>query len=205
MGCEQDDINDLQSEDDVNVKCWDANKQSLGVALNGLSECLSSFNVLKVNAKKKIPELAAMGVLSILVLAFIFILPGIFRYKKEQSIHTIVGKLKEMRPAVMVSNGLREEIDSLSEINENVSKVIEKYSHRIDLVAELTKAVPDDTWIKQLFFRDNSFEIEGVGLSGAKVLTLLEYSPRFNSVSFTSSVVKDKAGKEKFKIKGSIK
>jgi hypothetical protein len=47
--------------------------------------------------------------------------------------------------------------------------------------------------------------MEGVGLSGAKVLTLLEYSPRFNSVSFTSSVVKDKAGKEKFKIKGSIK
>jgi hypothetical protein len=36
------------------------------------------------------------------------------------------------------------------------------------------------------------------------VLTLLEYSSRFNGVSFTSSVVKDKAGNEKFKIKGSI-
>ena len=205
LGCEQEDINDLQSEDDLNVECWDASKQSLGVALNGLSECLSSFNVLKVKGKKKIPELAAMGMLSILVLAFVFILPGIFRYKKEQSIQAIDGKLKEMRPDVMVSSGLKEEIDSVSEINENIGKVIQKYSHRIDLVAELTKAVPDDTWVKQVFFKDNNFEIEGVGLSGAKVLTLLEYSPRFNSVSFTSSVVKDKAGKEKFKIKGSIK
>lgn len=204
LGCEQDDIIDLQNEDSMNVRCWEVNKQSLGTALNGLSECLSSFNVLKVKTKKKIPELVVMGVLSILVLAFIFILPGIFRYKKEQSIQTIESKLKEMRPDVMVSNKLREEIDRISGINENISKVIKKYSHRVDLIAELTKAVPDDTWVKQLFLKDKSFEIEGVGLSGAKVLTLLEYSPRINNVSFTSSVVKDKDGKEKFKIKGSI-
>ena len=97
----------------MNVECWDASIQSLGVALNGLSECLSKFNVLKVKAKKRIPELAAMGVLSILVLAFIFILPGIFRYKKEQSIQVIDAKLKELHPRVMISNRLKEEIDSV--------------------------------------------------------------------------------------------
>ena len=70
------------------------------------------------------------------------------------------------------------------EINDNISEVIQKYSRRIDLVAELTKAVPDDTWVRQLFIKNDSFEIEGVGLSGAKVLTLLEYSPRFHGVSF---------------------
>ena len=205
LGCEQDDINDLLSEDKVNVKCWDASKQSLGVALNELSECLSSFNVLKVKAKKKIPELAAMGVLSILVLAFIFILPGIFRYKKEQSIQTIDGKLNEMRPGVMISNRIRDEIETTSIINDKISEVVQKNSRRIDLVAELTKAVPDNTWVRHLLIKNDGFEIEGVGLSGAKVLTLLEYSPRFDGVSFTSSVVKDKTGKEKFKIKGRIK
>jgi Tfp pilus assembly protein PilN len=166
---------------------------------------LSSFNILKVKAKKKIPELAAMSVLSILVLAFIFILPGIFRYKKEQSIQVINVKLNELNPRVIISNRLSEEIDSVSQINDNISKVIQKYSRRVDLLAELTKAIPDDTWVRQLFFKNDSFEIEGVGLCAADVLTLLEYSSRFNGVSFTSSVVKDKAGNEKFKIKGSIK
>ncbi len=56
-----------------------------------------------------------------------------------------------------------------------------------------------------LYIKDNNFEIEGIGLSGTEVLTLLEYSPRFDQVSFTSSVVKNKDGKEKFKIKGSLK
>ncbi len=205
LGCEQDVIDDLLSEDDIKTECWDANKQSLGVSLNGLSEWLSGFNVLKVSVKKKVPEFAVMGVLSILVLAFVFILPGIFRHKKEQGIQSIDAKLKELHPRVIISNGLKEKIDSVLGINDMISDIIQKNSNRIDLIAELTAAVPDDTWVRQLFIKKDSFEIEGVGLSGSKVLTLLEYSPRFDRVSFTSSVVKDKAGKEKFKIKGSIK
>jgi general secretion pathway protein L len=205
LGCEQDEIDDLHSGDGLNVRCWDAGKQSLGVALNGLSECLGRFNVLKVKAKREIPELAAMGVLSILVLAFVFILPGIFKYKKEQSIQAIDAKLEELHPGVMISSRLKEEIDTVSEINNKISGVIQKNSRRIDLVAELTKAVPDDTWVRQLFIKNDGFEIEGVGVSGAKVLALLEDSLRFDGVSFTSSVVKDKTGKEKFKIKGRVK
>ncbi|MBC8550757.1 MAG: PilN domain-containing protein [Candidatus Brocadiales bacterium] len=205
LGCEQDEINDLHIEDDLNVECWDAGKQSLGVALNGLSECLGRFNVLKVKAKREIPELVAMGVLSILVLAFIFILPGIFRHKKEQSIQTIDTKLKELHPGVMISSRLKEEIDTVSGINDKINGVIQKNSRRIDLVAELTTAVPDDTWVRELFIKNDGFEMEGVGLSGSKVLTLLENSPRFDGVSFTSSVVKDNTGNEKFKIKGNIK
>jgi len=205
LGCEQDEMNDLQSEDNMHVERWGAGKQSLGAALNGISECLSRFNVLKVKVKKKIPELAAMGVLSILVLAFIFILPGIFRYKREQSMQTIDARLKELQPGVMISNRLKEELDSILKINDKINGALQKYPRRVDLVAELTEAVPDDTWVRQVFFKKDSFEIEGVGLSGANVLTLLEYSPRFNGVSFTSSVVKDRDGKEKFKIKGSIK
>jgi len=105
----------------------------------------------------------------------------------------------------MISNRIRDEIETTSIINDKISEVVQKNSRRIDLVAELTKAVPDNTWVRHLLIKNDGFEIEGVGLSGAKVLTLLEYSPRFDGVSFTSSVVKDKTGKEKFKIKGRIK
>ncbi len=205
FGCEQGEINDLQNDYAMHVEYWNASKQSLGVALNGLSERLNRFNVLKVKTNRQIPALATMSILLILVLAFIFILPGIFSYKKEQSILAIDAKLKELHSVVMISSSVKEEMNNTLEINHKIKEVILKNSRRIDLVAELTKAVPDDTWVRQLFIKDDGFEIEGVGLSGAKVLTLLEYSPSFNSVSFTSSVVKDKTGKEKFKIKGSIK
>ncbi len=205
LDCEQDEIDDLCCKADTNVECWQPGRESLGVALNGLSEYLNKFNILNVKPKRNIQMPAVMGMLSVLLLAFIFILPGIFRDKKQQSLQAIDTKLKEMHPAVLISNGLKDEIDNTLEINEKINGLIQKHSRRIDLIAELTKAVPDDTWVRQLLIKKDGFEIEGVGVSGANVLKLLEYSPRFDGVSFTSSVVKDKKGKEKFKIKGGIK
>jgi len=204
LGHEYVDVNDLDN-DDMYVECWEESKQSLGAALNGLSECLNRFNVLKVKGKRHIPQYALTGILVSLILAFIFILPGIFKNKKEQSILAIDAKLEELYPEVMISNRLRDEINSVLEVTNKINEVIRNKSRRIDLLAELTRAIPDDTWVKQLSIKNGGFAIEGVGLSGAKVLTLLEHSPRIDNVSFTSSVTKDKIGKEKFKIKGNIK
>ena len=204
LGHEYVDVNDLDN-DDMYVECWEESKQSLGAALNGLSECLNRFNVLKVKGKRHIPQYALTGILVSLILAFIFILPGIFRNKKEQSILAIDAKLEELYPEVMISNRLRDEINSILEVTNKINEVIRNKSRRIDLLAELTMAIPDDTWVKQLSIKNGGFAIEGVGLSGAKVLTLLEHSPRIDNVSFTSSVTKGKIGKEKFKIKGNIK
>jgi Tfp pilus assembly protein PilN len=204
LGHEYVDVNDLDN-DDIYVECWEESKQSLGAALNGLSECLNRFNVLKVKGKRHIPQYALTGILVSLILAFIFILPGIFKNKREQSILAIDAKLEELYPEVMISNRLRDEIDSVLAATNKINEVIRNKSLRIDLLAELTTAIPDDTWVKQLSIKNDGFAIEGVGLSGAKVLTLLEHSPRIDNVSFTSSVTKGKIGKEKFKIKGNIK
>ncbi|MCP4266864.1 MAG: PilN domain-containing protein [Candidatus Brocadiaceae bacterium] len=205
FGLEQDEVSDIYNTDNFNVVFWSEKKQSLGVSLNGLSDCLGRFNVLKTKVKSKVSELVLMGVLAMLVLAFIAILPGIFKYKREMSLQAINLKLKELRPGVMESNRLRDKMNGVLDVTDKINEVIDQKLRRIDLIAELTNAIPDDTWLKQLYIKDNSFEIEGVGLSGSKVLTLLEYSPKFEQVSFTSSVVKNKEGKERFKIKGSIK
>ena len=203
-GWGQDATNDINN-DDMNVECWEESKQSFGAALNGLTDCLNGFNIFKIKGRRHIPQLAWMGMLAVLALAFIFILPGIVNYKKRQSIMAVDAKLDELRPRVMISEKLKAEIDSVLEATNNLNEIIKNKSHRIDLLAELTQAIPDDTWVKQLSIKQNGFEIEGIGLSGSKVLTLLEYSPGFDHVSFSSPVTKEKTGKEKFKIKGSIK
>jgi Tfp pilus assembly protein PilN len=212
---ERDDINefilkDLKDNDDwyifKNVEYWERSKQSLGAALNGLSECLNRFNVLKIKGGKRyISQLALTGMLSLLILAFAFILPGIIKHKKVQSIRVIDARLEELHPKVMIASRLRDEIYSVLETTNKINDIVKSKSHRIQLLAELTRAIPDDTWIKQLSFKKGNFEIEVVGLSGAKVLTSLENSPKFQHVSFTSSVVKDRSGKEKFKIKGNTR
>ncbi len=202
---ERDDINDLNN-DNMNVEYWESSKESLGAALNGLSECLDRFNVLKVKGGKRyISQLALTGMLSLLILAFAFILPGIIKHKKVQRIRVIDARLEELHPKVMIASRLKDEIYSVLETTNKINDIVKNKSHRVHLLAELTSAIPDDTWIKQLSFKKGNFEIEVVGLSGAKVLTLLENSPEFKHVSFTSSVVKDRSGKEKFNIKGNTR
>ncbi len=205
FGLEEDEVGDIFKTDELNVVCWNKKKQSLGVSLNGLSECLGRFNILKSKVKRKVSEFALMGFLALLALTFIIILPGIFRHKKELSLQAINVKLKELRPEVLISNSLRDRVNGVLDVTDKINEVINQKSRRIDFLAELTKTIPEDTWVRQLYIKDNNFEIEGIGLSGTEVLTLLEYSPRFDQVSFTSSVVKNKDGKEKFKIKGSLK
>lgn len=205
FGLEQEEVSDVYESDEFKVEFWNEKKQSLGVSFSGLSECLDRFNILKSKIRSKISEFIMMGLLALLVLAFIAILPGIFRHKKEMSLRAINDKLEELRPDVMVSNRLRDRVNGILEVTDKINEVVNQKSRRIDLVAELTNTIPDDTWIRQLYINNNSFEIEGIGLSGSKVLTLLEYSRKFDQVSFTSSIVKEKDGKEKFKIKGNIK
>ncbi len=193
------------NNDEVNLEYWERSKEPLGAALNGLSECLNRFNVLKVKGKRHISQLALTGILSLLIFAFTFILPGIIKHKKVQSIREIDARLEELHPRVMIASRLRDEIYRVQETTNKINDIVKNKSHWIPLLAELTRAIPDDTWIKQLSFKKGNFEIEGVGLSGTKVLTLLENSPKFQNVSFSSSVVKDKSGKEKFKIRGNTR
>ncbi len=204
LGQEHGDIIELNN-DEVNVEYWERSKESLGAALNGLSEYLNRFNVLKVKGKRYVSQLVLTGILSLLILAFAFILPGIIKYKKVQSIRSIDARLEKLHSKVMIASRFRDEIDSVLETTSKIKEIVKNKLHRTDLLAELTRAIPDDTWIKQLSFKKGNFEIEGIGKSGAKVLTLLENSPEFQHVSFSSSVVKDKSGKEKFKIKGNTR
>jgi general secretion pathway protein L len=197
-------INDYVN-DDIKTELWDRGKESLGAAINGVSEYLDGFNVLKVKKKQFVSQSILVGILSALVIAFAFVIPGILKHKKIQAINAIDAKIKELGHDVTTASNLKGEIDSLIEAFNKLKGISNYDKPRVDILAKLTTVLPDDTWIKQLSFKRDFFEIEGIGKSGADVLTILENSETFSQVRFTSSVLKDRDGKERFKIKGNIK
>ena len=192
-------------KENIEVELWEDSKESLGAAVNGASEYLKGFNVLKISKKKFIPQSILAGALLLSIIAFAFFMPGIVKHKKEQTINIINNKLQELQPEVTAVSELKGEIAGLIETTNKVKELISYDNRRIDLLAELTGVIPDDTWVKQLSFKKDYFEMEGIGASGANVLTLLEYSPIFSQVRFTSSVSKNRDGKERFKIRGNTK
>ena len=192
-------------EDDIKTALWERDKESLGAAINGISEYLKGFNVLKKKKKKFIPQAILVGILLSLIIVFASVLPGIIKHKKTQAINAINAKIQELGPDATMASKLKDETDSLLATFNKLKEITNYDKRRVDILAKLTSALPDDTWIKQLSLKRDYFEIEGIGLSGANVLTLLENSPTFSQVRFTSSVLKDRDGKERFKIKGNIK
>jgi len=192
-------------EDDIKTALWERDKESLGAAINGISEYLRGFNVLKKKKKKFIPQAILVGILLSLIIVFASVLPGIIKHKKIQAINAINAKIQELGPDATMASKLKDETDSLLATFNKLKEITNYDKRRVDILAKLTSALPDDTWIKQLSLKRDYFEIEGIGLSGSNVLTLLEDSPTFSQVRFTSSVLKDRDGKERFKIKGNIK
>lgn len=197
-------INNYVNED-IKTELWDRGKESLGAAINGISEYLDGFNVLKIKKKRFVSQSILIGILSALVIVFAFVIPSILKHKKIQALDTIDAKIKELEPDVKKASALKGEIDSLIEAFNKLKGISNYDKPRVDILAELTTILPNDTWIKQLSFKRDYFEIEGVGKSGADVLTILENSETFSQVRFTSSVLKDRQGKERFKIKGNIR
>jgi general secretion pathway protein L len=61
----------------------------------------------------------------------------------------------------------------------------------VQLLEELTRRLPDDTWLSQLNLVDGRLEIEGSTGSAAALVGLLEASPRFAAVAFRAPVTAD--------------
>jgi len=145
------------------------------------------------------------GVLILSLISFAFAIPSIIKHKKSETINILNAQLQELQPGVNRVSKIREEAEKILEKSKKINEITTISSRRIDLLAELTRVLPDDAWIKEVSMKDDYFQIEGSGLSGTTVLTVLESSPLFSQVKFTSPVTKGRDGKEQFNIKVNIK
>ena len=192
-------------KDNVKVETWNKDKESMGAAINGVTGYLKGFNALRGKRINLLPQLILTGIFSLLIITFAIIIPGVIMQKKLENVNAIDAKLQELLPIVTAAIESRNKVESILETTGKVKEITNPEYLRIDLLEELTKALPDDTWIKKLSFKPDYFEIEGIGISGENVLSLIENTPKFKQVRFTSPVTKDQKGrgKEKFKIRGS--
>lgn len=66
---------------------------------------------------------------------------------------------------------------------------------------ELTRCLPDDTWITQLAINEGKIQLRGESLAAASVIRLVEQSDYFEKAEFRSPVIKSAGGqKEQFHV-----
>ncbi len=75
----------------------------------------------------------------------------------------------------------------------------QRHTPTIRLLQEITKRLPDNTWIHRLVIRDGELQVHGESDVAASVIQLMEESNHFEQVQFRSPVTKNNAtGKDQF-------
>ena len=76
----------------------------------------------------------------------------------------------------------------------------------IMMLEELTRILPDDTWVQQLDIKGKEVQIQGETASSVRLIGLFEQSPMFYDASFRSSLTKGQAaGAERYQLALQIK
>jgi len=76
---------------------------------------------------------------------------------------------------------------------------------KLHLLQQITKLLPDGTWLQQLNISQDTVEISGYSNRAADLVPPLENSPDFTQVEFTAPITRDNQNREVFRIRMRLK
>ncbi len=76
---------------------------------------------------------------------------------------------------------------------------------KLHLLQQLTRLLPDGTWLQELQINEDTVEINGFSSHAADLVPPLENSPYFTQVEFTSPITRDNQNREVFRIRMRLK
>ena len=100
--------------------------------------------------------------------------------------------------------GVRKQIQEAANLGasaEVLEGVRQKTWQKLRVLEELTKLLPDGTWLDQMDVDQDSVVIFGLSDRAADLVQPLENSPYFSQVEFTSPITRDSHNKEIFRIR----
>lgn len=169
-------------------------------------DCVGGVNLLppERRSNRRGPgrlNLALGGVVVVLLVAVL----GLPLVQKQQAIAALRPQLDAARKEAEAARALRETTDTLEA---QARFLVEKKGASLLLVQvlnEVTRILPDDTWVQRLEMRGDELQIYGESKGAALLISLLESSPLFENVSFRSPVTQVPRGEgERFHISAAI-
>ena len=89
------------------------------------------------------------------------------------------------------SRALREQLDQLAQTRYFLLAEKERRPMATDVLAELTRLVPDEAYLDQLVLQEGQVELHGWAATASDLIGLLDQSPLFRAPQFRSPVTQD--------------
>jgi general secretion pathway protein L len=143
-----------------------------------------------------------LGFAALALLAVMAALPAWSSYRQ------IEGLEQDMRRVSKVAK----EVDQLRQEAEKLQQEARFLQHKkrtepvvSDLLEELSRVIPDNTWLNGLQYNEHKVVMQGQSPSASSLIELIEASPHFRNTSFVSPVTKDLgSGLERFQIASEV-
>jgi general secretion pathway protein L len=141
--------------------------------------------------------LAGTGSLMVAAIALPFILQFIAQGQVEK-------QMRALEPRVQLAENLRQTIASYSSGAALVAAERSRGGDPLAVLAVVTTALPDDTFLADLSLRRGKLEISGDSKAAAKLIAALAASPTIKDPAFVASVTRAENGSDAFTIRADV-
>jgi general secretion pathway protein L len=141
---------------------------------------------------------AGAGCMSIFLLCALMWLPLSMGQAMEARLRSDIKSASKLAAEVEV---LKQEVDRITHENGFMLRKKREEPAMLDVLEELARVMPDDTWLNGLQYQGTRLIMQGQSPAASGLIEKLETSAYFKSVSFASPVTKDVTnGQERFQI-----
>ncbi|HWP00143.1 MAG TPA: PilN domain-containing protein [Methylococcus sp.] len=122
-------------------------------------------------------------------------------WKESRWVEQLENEVKKASKSAKEVESLRQQAEQLTH---EIGYLLEKKRTEpivLDVLNELSKVMPDDTWLNGLQYKDRRLIVQGQSPSASSLISRMEASPYFKNTSFVSPVTKDVSSNlERFQI-----
>jgi general secretion pathway protein L len=173
---------------------------AIGVGLAAVREGSSGLNLLPLEERRAVDEGAPLVTFLLaavlLLVSLVWLTSAMIKdHRVETTLHGDLASLEEARRTVHRNE------DEAKALRDKLRVLTQDDRKRVSLfLKELTEAVPKEAYLTTFRLRSGKLELEGFAKSASDLVPLLEKSPFFKNVQFTSPVTKVQNNQERFSL-----
>jgi general secretion pathway protein L len=130
-------------------------------------------------------NLALTALLAVLVVAAITI-PIV---QKNRAIAAIEAQVEAAAVEARAGSDLRQDLERMATASRFLVEKRATEIMTVELIDELSRILPDHTWISRLDLSDSELQLQGQSSASASLIAIIEASPQFENARFRSPVV----------------
>lgn len=202
---------DIMAMDNPKLKGFDIGGEpnkipAIGAALRGVREASFRANFLRhESGDADAGNVSLVNKVLLSVLAIALIAWGIsFPIKDELRLRQLQAENAKLVPAVEALRREEGELERLRKEASFLSNLNERRGEVLRVIDELSKTVPNGSYLSNLRYRAGVLEVQGNAESASALIPLLERSPLFENVGFNAPSNRGRDNRETFSLKADI-